>query len=575
VGVDIFFVISGYLITSIIYRDCVNQKFSLAKFYQRRISRIFPVFFMVSLSILITASILYSAQDFSSAGALSAASSLSLTNIKLMFQGNYFEVSPDAQPFLHFWSLSVEEQFYLFLPLTLFMTHKLRLSRKWLLVLLGTLAVGSLGACVVLTHTRPTWAFYLLPTRAWELLAGAMLAVMTARQVQPQAQKIDHWLSLLGLLLVGISFFVVTEKRAFPGYIALIPVLGSVLLIGRAHDKTQFTEVLLSNPILVFIGKISYSLYLWHWPVYCFVDYRLFAQPTDVRTAIKLGLTVALALMSYACIEKPVRVYLNDPGRKRIGFAGLGIGVVVFVAAGILIRQSNGYVTASLDQVADGGIAFVTSDTAPNVVLMGDSNASMYGRTMKDIAAQANVNVNVICVAAENPFPNTPLYESSMQFLASKKPQVTVFVAAWTEKIAEHHEKLTATLDELLKHTQHVVLITQAPVLPPEASREGIRQTGWHAIVEEPVFAAKRWATNAYLHTLVSDRIHVLDIESLFVLANGQIRFADKHGRELFRDKGHLSGIGAELVRPQLVNVITPLVNNTQFACQPSADPVQ
>lgn len=560
VGVDIFFVISGYLITSIIYRQCAAKRFSLANFYQRRISRIFPVFFLVSLSILITAALLYSSEDLSSAGALTTASALSLTNIKLMLQGNYFEVSPDAQPFLHYWSLAVEEQFYMFLPLFLMLAHRLRVSRKWMLRILGVLVIGSFAACVMMTFRRPTWAFYLLPTRAWELLAGSMLAVYTARQVPFTTKSIDRYLSLAGLLLVAVSLLVVTEDRHFPGYIAIIPVLGSLLLIGRVSDPNMITEKLLANRVLVFVGRISYSLYLWHWPVYCFVDYRLYAESLVSRTAIKLVLTVLLALVSYMVIENPTRRYLNQRARRSMAFAGFAIGVLLFAALGVSIRQSQGYVNASVHQVAGGGMSFKVSDTSARVVLMGDSVGSMYGRALKALSSQFQVNVNVISVAAESPFPPKPLYQASMTYLEKSRPQVTVFAAAWMQKISDKHQVLEQTLAHILQHSDHVILITQLPVLPAYASRQSFRDQGAKPVYESPDITAKRKATNAFIRSLAGERVHVLDIESLFVKEDGEIAFTDSQGHELFRDKGHLSTRGAQRVLPLIADQVQTLI---------------
>ncbi|HAI13073.1 MAG TPA: hypothetical protein DCM28_15305, partial [Phycisphaerales bacterium] len=475
VGVDLFFVISGYLITSIIYQQCETGRFSLANFYQRRISRIFPVFFLVSLSILITAAVIYSSEDFSSAGALTTASALSLTNIKLMFQGNYFHVSADAQPFLHYWSLAVEEQFYMFLPLLLMLTHRLAISRKWMLRLLGVATVISFIACLVMTYDKPTWAFYLLPTRAWELLCGSLLAVYTSTSEKPTPKPVDRWLSLSGFAMVIISLFVVRESDHFPGYIAVLPVLGTAMLIGRVSDPSQWTERLLSNRVLVFVGKISYSLYLWHWPVYCFVDYRLYMQSTITRTLIKLILTVTLALLSYIAIEKPTRRYLNLRQHRWIAFTGFAIGVMLFAILGVSIRMSHGYVNASLASVAKGGQTYAISDDAPRVVLMGDSIGSMYGRIFKTLSEQSQVNVNVISVAADTPFPPAALYDHSIAFLQKSQPHVTVFAAAWMQQIGNKHNVMVESLESILQHSKHVILITQPPILPDDATREAFR----------------------------------------------------------------------------------------------------
>src|SRR6202158_5809525 len=166
VGVDVFFVISGFLITSILLREYERNSFSLWKFYQRRIARLFPAFFTVALATLLVASFIYSAQDLASCGAHLVSATSSVANLKYMWQGNYFTISPDAQPFLHYWSLSVEEQFYMFFPCILLVLYLRANSYKT--VILTILCGASLVMCVSLTYQKPQWAFYLLPTRAWE-----------------------------------------------------------------------------------------------------------------------------------------------------------------------------------------------------------------------------------------------------------------------------------------------------------------------------------------------------------------------------------------------------------------------
>lgn len=562
VGVDVFFVISGYLISSIILVDCQHDKFSLSRFYQRRVSRIFPVFFLVCSSILVAASLLYIPRDFASAGASATAASLSIANIKFMLQGNYFKISLDAQPFLHYWSLSVEEQFYVFLPLTLFFAQKLRLSKLRLLIVLGTLALVSFFSCLVLTALKPTWAFYLMPARAWELLAGSMLAIGASRESNIQNRKLKEAISIIGLLCIIASILFIREE-SFPGYIAALPVIGTVLLIGRSYYPQQLTERLLSNPILTFIGKASYSIYLWHWPVYCFIDYSLYFRSTAIRTGLKIILTIALSVSSYLCFEKPVRTYLNHPARKIFNFAGFAIGALVFIIAGTFIRSAN-YIDASPAKVADGGITFNSSVKDPVVVLMGDSNGSMYGKAMKDIAAVNNVRVHVISVAAGDPFPSTDLYRNSIQFLSREKPTITIFVAAWAQKIGSDPEKLSAALSEILRYSQHVILISQPPILPENASREAIRREGMHPVYEDIKESSMRKSTNEFLFSLRNERVHVLDIESLFIQSDGQIRLTDNSNRQLFQDSGHLSDFGTELVSKRIASEISAILELRQ-----------
>jgi peptidoglycan/LPS O-acetylase OafA/YrhL len=547
VGVDIFFVISGFLITTIVYTECREEDFNFLRFYQRRISRIFPVFFLVSAVILIAAYLLYTEQDFASAGALAAASALSAANLKLMFQGNYFQVSPDAQPFLHFWSLSLEEQFYLFLPLTIFSAHKLGVRRRGLIVILGAGALLSFAFCIILTRINPTWAFYLLPARMWELLAGSFLAVVTLREYETELSGSEGLLSLVGLICVVASILLIHEGDTFPGCAAALPVAGTLLLLGQRHHPRQLTERLLSLPAVTAIGKASYSLYLWHWPVYCFVDYSLYSQPVIARTLLKVGLTVALSATSYLWFEKPARRYLNRPTMRAKGFVGFAVVACFLIVAGLSIRSSN-YVDASVESASNGGIVFNPSVKHPVVVLMGDSNASMYGRTMKRVAAETNVRLHVISVAAGDPFPNSELYRRSLQFLAREKPDVTVFIAAWGQKIGGDHVKLSTALSEMLKYTCHVILVTQPPLLPDDASRDAIRKGGWLPFFEEQHDLSSRKSANSFLLSLQSDRVHVLDVEPIFMRDDGQVRFVDRYGRQMYQDKGHLSGLGASMV---------------------------
>jgi peptidoglycan/LPS O-acetylase OafA/YrhL len=558
VGVDVFFVISGYLITSIIRSDCEAGRFSLGGFYQRRISRIFPVLFAVILATVVAASLLYNSRDVSAAAELAIASVLSIANVKLMTQGDYFEVSPDSQPFLHFWSLSVEEQFYLVFPPLMLLAHKRGLSRRWLLAVLALLAVASFIGCQALMASLPVWAFYLLPTRAWELLAGALLAVAASADSRPHAS--GGWLKLLGLLLVGGSLVLVNETRPFPGYQAVFPVIGTVLLIGRTHDLTQSTERLLSHPWLVWIGKLSYSLYLWHWPIYCFVDYSLYAESATTRLALKVSLTLTFSLVSYFVIERPVRNYLNAPVRRRVAFSGLAVGVILFSALGLWTRNGN-FVNSPPAAVATGGIEFRAGAAAPSVVLIGDSHGSTYGIMVKELSQEQGFNLNVLSSAGGNPLPGSVLYDDTLSFLAKKKPDVTIFVAEWAAKLNDDNkDQLAVAIDEVLKHSAGVVLITQPPALPYDTSRRLIRQNGVQPVFEDPASAERRQSINAFIRTFQADRVQVIDVDPLLFTTAGEMKFCDDRGRQLYQDRKHLSGHGAALVSQPLAEKLRELL---------------
>lgn len=576
VGVDVFFVISGYLIASIIISECENGKFSFSRFYQRRISRIFPVFFLVSLATLVTAYFLYTPQDFASAGAVAIAAALSVANLKFMLQGNYFQISPDAQPLLHFWSLSVEEQFYLVFPLIVYLVFRIGMTRRSLLYILIAITVFSFAACVALTTKNPTWAFYLLPTRAWELLAGCILAAYHPDR-RTGNQRLNSILSNIGLLTIISSFFIIHEGMLFPGFVAAMPVVGTVLLIGYAQnkktiDQQSISERFLSHPFLILIGKMSYSLYLWHWPIYCFVDYSLYSQSLIVRATLKVSLTIFFSFISYHWIERPIRSYLNQPNRQVFGFTAFVIGVITFVALGFFIN-SNNYINASLNTIKNGGITFNSTLSKPVVVLMGDSNGAMYGRTLKEIAQEMQVRTHAISVAAGDPLPDTQFYKDSLLFLDHANPDITIFAAAWAEKVGQNRDRFKTALHQILQKSKHVIVITQPPGLPKYASREEIRKSGQRPIFEDITTSTLRQDTNAFLLSCRNERVHVLDIESLFKKSNGEIRFADSLGRQLYHDGGHLSGYGSEMVKKLLVTEISQILALSPSTAHAQIDP--
>ena len=561
VGVDVFFVISGFLITSILLREYDHNSFSLWKFYQRRIARLFPAFFTVALATLVAASFIYSAQDLASCGAGLASAALSMANLKYMLQGNYFAVSPDAQPFLHYWSLSVEEQYYMLFPSMLLLLFCKAKSYKT--AILGALCSASLLACIMLTYWRPQWAFYLLPTRAWELLCGSILASLSAGGPATENKKLIWTLvSFAGIGLIIISMFSIHEGPAFPGYHAILPVLGAVCFIGvRGGGASGWPEKLLSTKPLVLIGRMSYSLYLWHWPIFCLVDYRLYLASPLCRMGLKVALSATASTLCFLFIERPGRVFLNQPRNRRIAFAFLACALVVCVPLGAVIRRDN-YIDAGLDGVAKGGIVFNRASTNGSVALMGDSNGSMYGKMLKEVSQTLYLKLNVISVAAGNPLPyssgqSPQLWLDSMAFVKQNNPDHLVLVCNWEGQLGQDRGRLAIAIGELKQHTRQLILITQPPEMPESGGRESMRNGSRAPFFENPVERAKRNEMNAFLKGFQRDNVVVIDIEPLFIAEDGSIRFIDDHGMLLYQDEKHLSDAGANLVKGSLVRAVT------------------
>jgi hypothetical protein len=293
-----------------------------------------------------------------------------------------------------------------------------------------------------------------------------------------------------------------------------------------------------------------------------------------VRAILKVFLTIFFSFASYRWIERPIRSYLNQPNRQVFGFTAFVIGVITFAAIGFLI-SSNNYINANLNTIKDGGIAFNSTLSKPVVVLMGDSNGAMYGRTLKEIAQEMQVRTHAISVAAGDPFPDTQLYKDSLLFLDRANPDITIFAAAWAEKVGHNRDRFKTALYQLLQKSKHVIVITQPPGLPKYASRDEIRKSGQRPIFEEVTPSTLRQNTNAFLLSHRNDRVHVLDIESLFKKSDGEIRFTDSQGRQLYQDGGHLSGYGSEMVKKLLMIEISRILALPPSTARAQIDPGQ
>jgi peptidoglycan/LPS O-acetylase OafA/YrhL len=559
VGVDVFFVISGYLITSIIFKECKKDAFSLKRFYQRRIARIAPAFFLVGLSLLGAGYFIYSAQDLAYAGSNFTAAVLSVANIKFMTQGNYFQIFPDAKPFVHYWSLSVEEQYYVFFPLFFLLLFKY--ARKRQVAVLSVLAVASFVSCVVVTHWKPMWAFFLLPTRAFELMAGGILALIEWKR---SAAKIagEQVVSAGGVLIVLGSFIFIHEGPGFPGYWSLIPVVGAIGALIPIFGKPTISEKMLASPPLVLLGRMSYSLYLWHWPIFSLVDYSMFASATPVRVTVKVGLSFIVAAFSYYLVEKPARSYLNRPKNMVIAYTGMAFAIIACALLGVVIREDN-YVDARSRHVAKGGFVYNSADNKKSVVLMGDSYGSMYGKVMKQICAQLDYKLTVISVSAANPLPdsnfeNGQFWRDSLRIITNQRPDFVIFGGRWDELFeGDGREKLAKAVSEIKPFTKKLILLNEPPMLDEHGSREAIRKGARPPFLENKTIGLLRVDANNYLWRLNKGNVFVLDVASHFEAREGGILFLDEQGRQMYNDWGHLSSHGAERMRAALTQAIS------------------
>ena len=300
-GVDVFFVISGYLISSVVLDAIERGEFTFRGFFARRVRRLFPALTMVVSATLAIAWFVMLGVDYMRLGGHAAAAEVFAANIAFWRESGYFDVSADRKPLLHLWSLGVEEQFYLTWPLIVLLTVR----RRVLLPLLVTLALVSFILNVWTVSTDAAAAFYLPHTRAWELLAGALLACVGSQRLHALPPRVRQAASVIGIALIAASFLLVRPDRAFPGWWALMPVGGAFLLV-LAGPGTWVTTQLARRGV-VWIGLISYPLYLWHWPLLSLARSASRTEPSPPQLGVLIGLSVVLAWLTYRFVERPVR----------------------------------------------------------------------------------------------------------------------------------------------------------------------------------------------------------------------------------------------------------------------------
>jgi peptidoglycan/LPS O-acetylase OafA/YrhL len=338
VGVDIFFVISGFLITSIIAQEIQQGTFTITKFYNRRIRRIFPALFFIVAICWLVGLVIFFPEDLLRFSWSAIATTLFTSNLYFWKTAEYFGAAASTKALLHTWSLAVEEQFYIFFPLLLVLLFRWSRPQR-LTALLACLLMSFAVSLWGISHA-PTATFYLAPSRTWELLLGALIALGVFPSLSHRLWR--ETLAVAGLALLVYSVVWFSEKTAFPGATALVPCVAAALLIYSGSGGSTSVGKVLSAPLLVAIGLISYSLYLWHWPLIVFVKYISVRELWWWEKATLIALSFLLAYASWRFIEQPFR-----DGRIRFQrsglFAATGLLMTISVAVGLIGVQTEGH----------------------------------------------------------------------------------------------------------------------------------------------------------------------------------------------------------------------------------------
>ncbi len=413
VGVDVFFVISGFLISGIIFAGLQDGRFSLRMFYVRRICRLFPALLVVLAFCLIAAWFILLPDEYRQLGKHVGGAAIYMSNFVLRREAGYFDTNADLKPLLHLWSLAIEEQFYIAWPFVAVFAYRRRID---LFNLIAFLLAVSLVYNLIRITRNPVATFFLPGTRAWELLAGVLLASVGhfgwtgigQRVVAAVPWRISaDWRATAGLAAIVLPAALLDKTSLFPGWWATVPTVGTVLLIS-AGPSAWINRTVLAHPAMVFIGLISYPLYLWHWPLLSLAHFADGGRsPSPLLRAMLLGLSLLLAILTYRLVERPIRFGAAPrlPTAATLAFLCLGLGVAgqginegwvrpyasrFGVDKVVLAAGEWAYPSPDMERlIFDGRTIWRKTGSGGSVLFLGDSNVEQYWPRVRALLAGA------------------------------------------------------------------------------------------------------------------------------------------------------------------------------------------
>lgn len=587
IGVDVFFVISGYVIALSLLSDVRNGRFSILTFYERRVRRIFPALFATLLATYLYACLVFLPSHLKDLSESLVAATLFVSNIYFWKDSGYFAADAIYRPLLHTWSLSVEEQFYIFMPIAIYLIARW-LKSRWLLVLLPVLLL-SFALSVLATETAPTANFYLLPTRAWELLIGAILALSPPPPIRSRAAR--EVVAVAGLALILAPVFMFDETTPFPGLSALYPCLGTAIVIYCGIHARTFVGSLLSVKPLVGIGLISYSLYLVHWPLVVFVSYQNLARPTGWQVAGIVAASLFLAVLSWRYIEQPFRQRRPWITRRRLLSGGIA-AMAAFAAFGTVGVRAKGFPARFPDFTQKDiaghkqwrpGRCFLLGDPdhrrwkpeactlttgGPHrMLLWGDSFAAQYVPGIIANADRIDATVLQYTGAGCPPILSYKSYArprctdfnaNALNIIRQQRIDTVVLAARWTDQQSRGLAELESTLEALSELDVDVYVIGQSPEFSMDVQVIAYWNGGRLADSTDSWDVFFDPAINAQLHEYSAGSRF---IDPLAKICDGKSCVYREKGVFLFEDYGHYSVDGSA----RAVKAYFPLVREEEL----------
>ena len=588
IGVDIFFVISGFLITSILLRELEAGSFTFAGFYARRVRRIFPALVLVLGSCLAFGWLALFPDEYQQLGKHVVGGAGFAANFFYWAQVGYFDTAADTKPLLHLWSLGIEEQFYILWPVVLLLGWRLRTN---LLAVAAVLALASFAVNLGGIAGHPTATFYSPASRAWELLLGAGLACLHARPGAAAARLAlpPNLLSWLGAALLAAGLVLITREDPFPGWRALLPALGAALLIG-AGPQAWLNRVLLSNRLMVWIGLVSYPLYLWHWPLLSFAQIVESREPAPAIRAAAVLLALLLAWLTYRLVERPLR---SGSGSGRGKIAALCLSMAACAAVGGTIYLNDGLPTRKpvQENLANHKALVLVEDTAnaaackkrygfdshyeyclqadvakdPTVVLVGDSHA--YHVVAGLTKYYSSVGENLVMLGTRVPYwgldPRDDPYQQATQpmlELALGMPSVKTVVFSTHLRFGsapEHRVWVDAareTFRRFIAAGKQVIFMNDVPIISFDP-RSCIKRAGVASSATRIPCAITReeWEQQVVQHRVILAELarefpQIAWFDASTALCDDKTCRAMIDGRLMYRDINHLSYDGDLMV---------------------------
>ena len=650
IGVDIFFVISGYLISTIIFENLDKGTFSFTEFYARRIKRIFPALLLVLIACFAFGWFALLADEYKQLGKHIAAGAGFISNFTLWNEAGYFDNSAETKPLLHLWSLGIEEQFYIVWPLLLWFAWKRKFN---LLVITIIVAIASFVLNIKGIKHDMVATFYSPQTRFWELLSGSLLAWVTlykkdtfsninfkldyllSRIVYTEKQEADgkrlsNILSFIGLLLLVYGFWRINKELSFPGKWALVPVLGAVLII-TAGSKAWVNRTILSNKVAVWFGLISYPLYLWHWPILSFARIIESEVPSRNILIVAVVLSILLAWLTYKLIERPLRFGKNSKAKVAVlvvlmvvigGFSYYSYRTILIpsdaVKASSALKQLGWDIPAGSPEQSnlchqafperalmtskerDDNFCLLQREGIPNVVLIGDSiNLSLF----PGLAKYNDYNVLVLSASTAAPFFNVrtteqgdlirlnnyKLTNQALEYSINNENIKVVVLGSLASSnlvLPESAFKITdvlnpsnkdaykiftsslrLTIKKLLGAGKEVIYVLPNPHLSFDIKSclgniRPLRITSYiNTSCSQPAASQDRVIYKEWVMSALKEFPQVKIFDASIPLCDSEYCYGSKDGDILYRDRGHLSINGSNLVVPKLHDLIIDSLN--------------